>query len=66
MATDLRNPDFAAYARSFGALGMTVERTEDFAGAFDDARKAQQPSLIHIKTSVEDILPGQRLPNAAR
>jgi acetolactate synthase-1/2/3 large subunit len=66
MATDLRNPDFAAYARSFGALGMTVERTEDFAAAFDDARKAQQPSLIHIKTSVEDILPGQRLPNAAR
>jgi acetolactate synthase-1/2/3 large subunit len=64
MATDLRNPDFAAYARSFGAIGMTVERTEDFAPAFAEARRANQPVLIHIKTSVEDILPGQRLTNA--
>jgi acetolactate synthase-1/2/3 large subunit len=61
MATDLRNPDFAAYARAFGAIGMTVERTEDFAPAFAAARRANQPALIHIKTSVEDILPGQRL-----
>ena len=61
MATDLKNPDFAAYARAFGAIGMTVERTEDFAAAFADARKAKAPVLIHLKTSVEDILPGQRL-----
>lgn len=61
MATQLRNPDFAAYARSFGAWGATVERTEDFAEAFAQARKADRPALIHIKTSVEDILPGQRL-----
>jgi acetolactate synthase-1/2/3 large subunit len=64
MATELRNPDFAAYARAFGAIGMTVERTEEFAAAFADARRAAQPVLIHIKTSVADILPGQRLPNA--
>lgn len=61
MATELRNPDFAAYARAFGAVGMTVERTEDFAAAFTAARRANQPALIHIKTSVEDILPGQTL-----
>jgi acetolactate synthase I/II/III large subunit len=64
MATELRNPDFAAYARAFGAIGMTVERSEDFPGTFADARTANSPVLIHIKTSVEDILPGQRLPNA--
>jgi len=64
MATRLRNPDFAAYARSFGAWATTVERTEDFAAAFAAARKSDVASLIHIKTSVEDILPGQRLPNA--
>ena len=29
--TELRNPDFAAYARAFGGHGETVERTEDFA-----------------------------------
>ena len=61
MATELRNPDFAAYARSFGALGFTVERTEDFAPAFAAARSANQPALIHLKTNVEDILPGQLL-----
>ena len=33
-ATDLHNPDFAAYARAFGGFGVTVERTEDFAAAF--------------------------------
>ena len=31
VGTDLRNPDFAAYARAFGAHGALVERTEDFA-----------------------------------
>jgi acetolactate synthase-1/2/3 large subunit len=61
MATDLRNPDFAAYARAFGAWGATVEKTEDFASAFEQARACGQPALIHIKTDVEDILPGQRL-----
>lgn len=61
IATELRNPDFAAYARAFGAIGMTVERTEDFAPAFAQARAAQRPVVIHVKTSVEDILPGQRL-----
>ncbi|WP_239510267.1 thiamine pyrophosphate-dependent enzyme, partial [Enterobacter hormaechei] len=25
LATDLRNPDFAAYARAFGGFGITVE-----------------------------------------
>jgi acetolactate synthase-1/2/3 large subunit len=61
MATDLRNPDFAAYARSFGAIGMTVEKTEEFADALAKARSAKQPVLIHVKTSVADILPGQKL-----
>ncbi|HKE96222.1 MAG TPA: thiamine pyrophosphate-dependent enzyme [Povalibacter sp.] len=65
MATRLQNPDFAAYARSFGAWGATVERTEEFAAAFEAARTCGAPALIHIKTSVEDILPGQRLPNAS-
>ena len=63
MATDLRNPDFAAYARSFGAIGMTVSETDEFPSAFAEARRAGRPVLIHVKTNVEDILPGQRLPN---
>jgi acetolactate synthase I/II/III large subunit len=61
MATDLRNPDFAAYARAFGAWGAAVEKTEDFAPTFEQARRCGLPALIHLKTDVEDILPGQRL-----
>ena len=60
-ATDLRNPDFVAFARAFGAWGALVERTEDFAPAFAAARAARQPALIHVKTDVEDISPGRTL-----
>ena len=35
--TRLVNPDFAAYARAFGAHGEVVERTADFAEAFERA-----------------------------
>src|SRR6266571_3320977 len=38
--TDLRNPDFAAYARAFGAHGELVEQTEAFAPAFERASKS--------------------------
>jgi len=60
-ATDLRNPDFAAYARAFGAWSATVETTADFAPAFAEARAAGKPALVHVKTSVEDISPGRTL-----
>lgn len=60
--TDLANPDFAAYARAFGIGGLTVERTEDFAAAFDQAMAASGSTLIHIKTAVRDIAPGRILP----
>ena len=66
MATDLRNPDFAAYARAFGAWGATVEKTEDFAATFEQARRCGLPAILHVKTDVEDILPGQRLRGAQR
>ncbi len=61
IATDLINPDFAAYARAFGAWAVTVERTEDFAPALAEARAAGRPALIHLKTSVDDISPGRTL-----
>jgi acetolactate synthase-1/2/3 large subunit len=61
VATDLRNPDFAAYARSFGAWAATVETTADFAPAFAEAREAGRPALIHLKTDVEAIAPGRTI-----
>lgn len=57
VGTDLRNPDFAAYARAFGGYGATVERTADFAGAFEGARASGLPSIIHLKMDPDRITP---------
>ncbi|MDE2016588.1 MAG: thiamine pyrophosphate-binding protein [Hyphomicrobiales bacterium] len=61
VATSLRNPDFAAYARAFGGHGETVERTQDFPDAFARARATGMPSIVHLKTDPDAILPGVRL-----
>ena len=61
IATSLQNPDFAAFARSFGAWGATVDRTEDFPAAFEAARNAPVAAVIHLKTDVEAIAPGRTL-----
>jgi acetolactate synthase-1/2/3 large subunit len=61
VATELRNPDFAAYARAFGGFGITVERTEDFPTAFETARAARAPAIIHLKISTEAITPSATL-----
>jgi acetolactate synthase-1/2/3 large subunit len=56
-ATTLKNPDFAAMARSFGGFGATVEKTEDFASAFIAAEKSGLPSVIHVKFDGNGISP---------
>ncbi len=61
IATDLKNPDFVAYARAFGAWSVRVERTEHFAAALEEARKAKVPALIHLIADVEDIAPGRTI-----
>jgi acetolactate synthase-1/2/3 large subunit len=55
--TDLRNPDFAAYARAFGGFGVTVEKTADFPEAFKAAEKSGKPAIIHMKVDPEAITP---------
>lgn len=49
VATDLRNPDFAAYAVTFGGHGERVERTEDFAPAFERALASGKPAILHCR-----------------
>ena len=61
IATDLRNPDFVAYAEAFGAFGVRCERTEDFPAALEAARNAGRPALVHLLTSAEDIAPGRTI-----
>jgi acetolactate synthase-1/2/3 large subunit len=56
-ATDLVNPDFAAYARAFGGFGATVEKTDEFADAFRAAETSGLPSIIHVKFDADGISP---------
>ncbi len=54
-ATTLNNPDFAAYARSFGAFGETVTETGQFADAFARAKAANRPALLDLRIDPEAI-----------
>jgi acetolactate synthase-1/2/3 large subunit len=56
-ATELKNPDFAAYARAFGGHGERVERTEEFIPAFERARASGKPAILHLLIDPEAITP---------
>jgi acetolactate synthase I/II/III large subunit len=56
-ATQLLNPDFAAYAQAFGGFGISVERTEDFPAAFKEAQASGKPAIIRLKIDPEAITP---------
>ncbi len=59
--TELRNPDFAAYARAFGGHGETVERTADFAPAYERAAASGKPAIIELKIDPDAITPATTL-----
>ena len=52
-ATQLTNPDFVDWAKSFGALGERVETTAQFAPAFERALAAEGPAVIELIVSEE-------------
>lgn len=54
-ATQLRNPDFAAYARAFGGHGERVETTEQFGPAFERALASGKPAILHCLIDPEAI-----------
>jgi acetolactate synthase-1/2/3 large subunit len=58
-ATALKNPDFVALARAYGAHGEVVEETVQFAPAFERAMKAaessRRPSLIELRIDPQAI-----------
>ncbi len=55
--TGLRNPDFVALARAYGAFGARVETTEAFAPAFEEAVASNGPALLHLLLEPEAITP---------
>ena len=59
--TELANPDFAAYARAFGGHGETVERTADFAPAFQRAVASAKPAILELRIDPEAITPSATL-----
>ena len=62
--TDLINPDFAALARSYGLHGERIERTEDFAAAFERAMASPTGALIHLHMPAEMLTPWQSIEQA--
>jgi acetolactate synthase-1/2/3 large subunit len=61
IATDLRNPDFAALAKAYGAYGERVERTDDFPAAFERAVNAKRPALLELMVDPEAMTPNRTL-----
>ena len=55
--TALRNPDFAAFARAFGADAVTIDATPDFAPAFDAALRGGKTTLLELRVDPDLIVP---------
>ena len=56
IGTELRNPDFVAYAESFGAVGVRVKTPDDLAAAVREAFTDSRPVVVEM--------PLQQLPSA--
>ena len=55
--TSLTNPDFAAYAASFGVHAARVASTEEFEPALERALAAEGPALLHLLVDPDAITP---------
>lgn len=61
IGTTLTNPHFAAFARSFGAVGEIVEDTAQFGPAMERALAANKPAVIDIHIDPQAITPNTTL-----
>ncbi|MCK0149826.1 thiamine pyrophosphate-binding protein [Marivita sp. S6314] len=59
--TDLGNPDFCAFARSFGAHAVQATDCTSFVTALAEARSTQGVSLIEVKADPNYLAPGKTL-----
>ncbi len=55
VGTALKNPDFTALARAYGAFAATVARTEEFAPAFEEAAAGKRAAIIELRIDPEII-----------
>ncbi len=59
--TTIVNPDFVEMARACGAWAERVEKTEDFAAAFERAQRAGKPAVLELVTDPLQITPAMRV-----
>jgi pyruvate dehydrogenase (quinone) len=55
-ATDLKNPDFAALARSAGLLGLSVTSPEQVRPAISEALDHPGPALVEVAVSRQEVV----------
>lgn len=55
--TGLVNPDFHAWAKSFGALSLKVETAAESRAALETALSSGRPAVITVRTSLDFISP---------
>ena len=46
--TSLHNPDFAAYAESFGALGLRASTPDELRERLDEGFASSRPTVVHL------------------
>ena len=61
VATELKNPDFAALARAYGGFGATVETTAQFPAAFEAAQASGMPAIVHVRFDADGATPAKTL-----
>ena len=57
VGTDLVNPDFVALAQAYGAYAELVDRSEDFAEAFERALTVGRAAVLELRVDPEAITP---------
>lgn len=61
VGTGLRNPDFAALARSYGAFGASLTDSSEFADLFERALQCGKPALIELQVDPGAATPDKTL-----
>jgi acetolactate synthase I/II/III large subunit len=58
---DIGSVDFAAYARSLGAGGLTARSKAELRGVLQTSLRASGPTVIHVPVNAEEIAPDAQL-----
>ncbi len=60
-ATDIVNPDYLALGKAYGMHTEVVDRTDQFAAAFERACSSDTGALLDIQINIESLTPGRSL-----